>query len=346
MKNLRRTALSVIVMVCTILLSGCGVKTIHGEVAKVNMDVQTGVFSFVLTQDGGEQISVVTDENTHIFSWIDEASEFDLRNGSKEGILVSVTGRKSRSSIHATQVEIEHLLTRSGYTLEDGTRIDIKRGIFGTVYCLENGTELLTVRNTVGPDDVVTGGMESLDTLSQEAQKNIKTYYDEQGVLYDVFATLEDAYDAYCISKDEFSTFMLSQEMVPTASNDEVIYFLTVVTMPYRGTNSHTELRIGAAFDKDTGEEIPLADLFMRESDELIERFIEICMVDDDALTAEMKSNFKLEYVVFFPDNLEITFPVEALPEYGVSHGMGFDYNEEVCALLQPWAVPNGREQG
>ena len=346
MKNLRRTALSVIVMVCTILLSGCGVKTIHGEVAKVNMDVQTGVFSFVLTQDGGEQISVVTDENTHIFSWIDEASEFDLRNGSKEGILVSVTGRKSRSSIHATQVEIEHLLTRGGYTLEDGTRIDIKRGIFGTVYCLENGTELLTVRNTVGPDDVVTGGMESLDTLSQEAQKNIKTYYDEQGVLYDVFATLEDAYDAYCISKDEFSTFMLSQEMVPTASNDEVIYFLTVVTMPYRGTNSHTELRIGAAFDKDTGEEIPLADLFMRESDELIERFIEICMVDDDALTAEMKSNFKLEYVVFFPDNLEITFPVEALPEYGVSHGMGFDYNEEVRALLQPWAVPNGREQG
>ena len=342
MKKIRRIALSAIIMVCTILLCGCGEKTIHGEVTEVNTDAQTGVFSFVVTQEGGEQITVVTDQDTHIFSWIDEASEFDLRNGSKEGILVSVTGRKSRSSIHATQVEIEHLLTRGGYTLEDGTRIDIKRGIFGSVYCLEDGTELLTVRNTVGPDDVVTGGMESLDALSQEAQQNIKAYYDEQGILYDVFATLEKAYDAYCISKYEFPTYMLSQEMVPTASNDEVIYFLTVVTMPYRGTNSHTELRMGAAFDKDTGEEIPLADLFMRDSDELIERFIEICKVDDETLTDEMKSNFKLEYVVFFPDNLEITFPAEALPEYGVSHGMGFDYNEEVRALLQPWAVPNG----
>ena len=28
----------------------------------------------------------------------------------------------------------------------------------------------------------------------------------------------------------------------------------------------------------------------------------------------------------------------------GVSHGMGFDYNEEVRALLQPWAVPTGSE--
>ena len=58
MKNLRRTALSVIIMVCTILLSGCGEKTIHGEVTEVNTDVQTGVFSFVLTQDGGEPITV------------------------------------------------------------------------------------------------------------------------------------------------------------------------------------------------------------------------------------------------------------------------------------------------
>ena len=346
MKNLRKTALSVIVMVCTILLSGCGEKTIHGEVTEVNMDAQNGVFSFVLTQDGGEPITVATDENSHIFSWIDEVSEADLRAGTKEGIFVSVTGRTSRSNMNATEVQIEYLRVPGVYTLEDGTQVDRLIGSTYSFYCLADGTELLMVRDTIGPDNVHSGTVESLDELPEEAQQNIKMYFDEQGILYDVFTTLENAYDAYYILKDEFTTFMLSQEMFPTASNDEVIYFLTVVTMPYRGTNSHTELRIGAAFDKDTGEEIPLADLFMRESDELIERFIEICMVDDEALTAEMKSNFKLEYIVFFPDNLELTFPVEALPEYGVSHGMGFDYNEEVRALLQPWAVPKGREQG
>jgi hypothetical protein len=46
--------------------------------------------------------------------------------------------------------------------------------------------------------------------------------------------------------------------------------------------------------------------------------------------------------VIFFPDNLEITFPAEALPEYGLSHGMGFEYSVEVCALLHHWAIPNG----
>ena len=341
----RRTAVFLVTLACAILITGCGVKTIRGEVTEINTDDQTGVFSFVVTQDDGESITVETDQNTHIFSWIDEASEYDLRNGAIDGIVVSVTGRRSRSAIKAAQVEIEYLLARGEYALEDGTRIDIKRGIFDTVYCLEDGTKLLTVRNTVGPDDVITVGVESLDTLSQEAQRNIKAYYDEQGILYDVFATLEDAYGAYYILKDNFSPYLLSQETVPTASSDRVVYFLTVVTMPYRGTNSHTELRLGTAFDKATGEEIRASDLFTCEPGEIIDRLIEISMVDDEALTAEMKANFKLEYVIFFPDNLEITFPAGALPKHGISHGMGFDYTEEICALLQPWAVPNGSRQ-
>ena len=338
----RRTAVFLVTLACAILITGCGVKTIRGEVTEINTDDQTGVFSFVVTQDDGESITVETDQNTHIFSWIDEASEYDLRNGAIDGIVVSVTGRRSRSAIKAAQVEIEYLLARGEYALEDGTRIDIKRGIFDTVYCLEDGTELLMVRNPIGPDDVVTGGMESLDALSQEAQQNIKAYYDEQGILYDVFETLEDAYDAYYIRKDNFSTYLLSQEMVPTASSDQVIYFLTVVTMPYRGTNTHTELRLGAAFDKATGEVIRPSDLFTCEPDEIIDRFVEISMVDDEVLTAEMKANFKLDYVIFFPDNLEITFPAEALPNHGLSHGMGVDYTEEVRALIQPWAIPKG----
>ena len=197
------------------------------------------------------------------------------------------------------------------------------------------------VRDTIGPDNVHSGTVESLDELPEEAQQNIKMYFDEQGILYDVFTTLENAYDAYCISKDEFSTYMLSQEIVPTASNDEVIYFLTVVTAPDK-SYGHAELRLGAAFNKVTGKVIPASDLFTCKVDELIGRFSKICKLQDEALIAEMIENFKLEYIVFFPDNLEITFPVEALPEYGVSHGMGFEYSEEVRALIQPWAIPNG----
>lgn len=338
----KRAAIVLLAFVCAILFAGCGEKTIYGEVAGVKTDAQTGVFSFILTQDGGEPITVVTDENTHIFSWIEGVSESDLRDGAMEGIMVSVTGTTSRSIMNATEVQIDHLLLREAHTLADGTQIDIMMGSSYTFYCLEDGTELLMVRNTIGPDNVHSGTVESLDALPQEAQQKIKAYYDAQGILYDVLATLEDAYDAYCILRDDYSTYVLSQEMVPTASSDEIIYFLTVVTTPDSRTNGHTELRLGAAFDKDTGEVVPASDLFTCEPDELIDRFAEICKVDDEALIAEMKANFKLEYVVLFPDNLEITFPAEALPEYGISHGMGFDYSEEVCALLQPWAIPNG----
>ena len=339
----KKAAIALLILVCAMIFTACTENTIYGEVTGVTIDSQTGAFSFVVTQDGGEPITVVTDENTHIFSWIDEASEADLRAGTMEGIFVSVTGRTSRSNMNATEVQIEYLRVPGVYTLEDGTEVDRLIGSTHSFYCLADGTELLMVRDTIGPDNVHSGTVESLDELPQKAQEKIKAYYDEQGVLYDVFATLENAYDAYYILKDEFSTFILSQEMAPTASNDEVIYFLTVVTAPDK-SYGHAEQRLGAAFNKATGEVIPVSDLFTCEADELIGRFTKICQLQDEALIAEMIKNFKLEYIVFFPDNLEVTFPVEALPEYGVSHGMGFDYNEEIRALLQPWAVPNGRE--
>lgn len=344
--NLRkRTSIVLMALLCAILFTGCGEKTIYGEVTGIKTGAQTGVFSFVLTQDGGEPITVVTDENTHIFSWIEDVSESDLRDGTMEGIMVSVTGTTSRSTMNATQVQIDHLLVRDAHTLADGTQIDILTGFSHTFYCLEDGTQLLMVQNPVGPDNVYSGVVEGLDALPQEAQQKIKAYYDAQGILYDVFETLEDAYDSYYILKDDFSAYSLSQNIVPTASSNEIIYFLTVVTSPDNGPHGHTELRLGAAFDKDTGDTIPVLDLFTCEPDDLIPLLATICRIEDAALIAEMEAKFQPEYVIFFPDNLEITFPDGVLTEYGTSYGMGLDYSEEVCALLQSRAIPNGSGQ-
>lgn len=336
----KRTAIVFLVLICAVMITGCTEETICGEVTGVKTDAQTGVFSFVLTQDDGEPVTVVTDQDTHIFSWLDEVSESDFRAGAMEGIFVSVAGRVSNSNMKAMEVQIDGLRMRDVYTLEDGVQIDLMIGPSHSIFCLEDGTELLMVQNTIGPDNVYSGTGESLDALSQEAQQKIKEYFDAQGILYDIYETLENAYDAYYILKDDYTACMLSQEMAPTASNDEVIYYITVVTTPDDGTYGHAELRLGAAFNKETGQAISASELFTCEPDALIERFAEICKVDDEALIAEMKANFKLEYVVFFPNGIEITFPAEALPEYGISFGMGFDYSQEVRALLQPWAVP------
>lgn len=329
-----------VVTVIAVILTGCGETTIYGEVTEVKIDQQTGVFSFVLARDGADPITVTTDADTHMFSWIDEVTEADLEAGTIDGIMVSVTGRTSGSGMTATEVQIDQLLTRNAHTLQNGTQIDILTGLSHTMYCLADGTQLLMVRTPSGPDDVYVGGVEALDDLSEDVQQKIKEYYDAQGILYDELQTLEDAYRAYRIAEDDFSAFILGQEIVPASSNDEIISFLTCVTMPADGRYLATELRFGTVFDKDTGDVIPAYDLFTCEQDEIIAKLAELCKLDDPALQTEMEAAFKPEYVILFPDNLEVTFPYGALSEYGNSFGMGFDYSPEVLELLQPWAIP------
>ena len=328
-------------LMCAFLFSGCGEKTIRGEVIEVISDGQTGEFSFVIDQDVGGLKTIKTDADTYIFSWIEEATEKDLREGNVDGMMVSVTGKNRSEAFHAEHVMIEQLRIRNYHTLEDGTQVDIIIGLNEYTYCLGNITELLRVRNPIGPHNVQVAGVESLDSLPEEVQQNVIAYYDAQGLFYDEFQTLQDAYDAYC-TWDKFYAFYLSQEIIPTASSDDVIYFLTDF-MSDRGLEGTEELRLGAAFDKKTGEFIPVTELFTCKPEAILPKLIEICDLDDAALIAEMEQAFRPEYVVFFPENLEITFPESALPAYGMSSGMGIDFtkNEDLLKLLQPWAVPN-----
>ena len=328
-------------VLCAFLFAGCGEKTIRGEVIEVISDGQTGEFSFVIDQDVGGLKTIKTDADTYFFSWIEEATEKDLREGNVDGMLVSVTGRKRSEAFIAEHVMIEQLRIRNYHALEDGTQVDIIIGLNEHTYCLGNITELLRVRNPVGPHNVQVVGVESLDSLPEEAQQNVIAYYDAQGLFYDEFQTLQDAYDAYC-TWDKFYAFYLSQEIIPTASSDDVIYFLTDF-MSDRGYEGTEELRLGAAFDKKTGEFIPVTELFTCKPEEILPKLIEICDLDDAALIEEMEQSFIPEYVVFFPENLEITFPESALPAYGVSSALAIDFtkNEDLLKLLQPWAVPN-----
>lgn len=335
--NRKRIRILLVLMICAVLLTGCGEKTLRGEVMEVTSD---GQLSFVLDQRIGDCVTIKTNEDTHIFSWIDEVTQADFRKGNVEGIIVSVTGRKNSDGWTASQVQIEQLRIRDYYTLDDGTKADLIIGLNENIYCLGDITELLRVRRPVGPDHVQVAGQESLDDLNEEAQQNIIAYYDAQGLFYDELQTLEEAYDEYYYS-DKFYAYYLSQEITPTASSDDVIYFLTYF-MSDKVREGSEELRLGAAFDKKTGEVIPVTDLFACKPEEIITKLIEICDLKDKDPVAEMKEAFKPEYIVFFPECIEIIFPESAMPEYGLDFGMSIDYkNEALQELLQPWAIPN-----
>ena len=318
-----------LIVICCLFLCGCSRLTIRGEVMEVNGD------SFLLLPDGGDALTVTMDENTVAFSWSEDVTVSDLKSGAMDGIIVTATGNVKQDTMDASEVQIEGRLFRNYHTLADGTSVNLFKASLYQMYSLENGRELLFIQKPTSVEETYIAGIGSLRDLPEAAQENIQAYYNAQGLLYDELQTLEDAYDAY-LAGENFQTYNLGQEVCPSAANEEVIYFLTIVSLP------GSELRLCEAFNKKNGEAIPMEEIFTCESGELIQRLAEISGIDDEALVEEMTAAFRLEYVTVSQSFLEVNFPAGTLPSEELSLGMGFEYNEDVRELIQPWAIPSG----
>ena len=53
-----------------------------------------------------------------------------------------------------------------------------------------------------------------------------------------------------------------------------------------------------------------------------------------------MEAAFSGRSLLLFPEHLEIAFPAGSLPSQEHSYLLGLDWDEELAALLQPWALP------
>lgn len=325
----KKFRLIILALVCCIFLCGCSRQTIRGEVVEVNED------SFTLIPDGGDALTVAMGGNTSVFSWSKDVSVSDFQSGDMDGIIVSATGIVKQDTMFASEIQIEGLRIRNYYTLADGAPVHLCKASLYHTYSLEDGAELLFVQNPTRVEETYVAGIGSLHDLPETAQEQIRAYYDAKGLLYDELQTLEDAYDAYLAGPD-FQTYTLGQEICPSAINEEVIYFLTIVSLP------GSELRLCEAFDKKTGEAIPMEEIFTCEPGEFIERLAKIAGIDDETLIEEMTAAFQTEYVTVSQSFLEVNFQAGTLPSEELPFGMGFEYNEEIRELLQPWAVPSG----
>ena len=324
-----KTKLLIIAAVLCMALCGCNRLTIQGEVQAVNGDI------FTLIPDGGDALTVAMGGNTSVFSWSKDVSVSDFQFGDMDGIIVSATGIMKQDTMFASEIQIEGLRIRNYYTLADGTAVNLFKSYLYQTYSLEDGGDLLFVQDPTNVEETYVAGIGSLHDLPETAQEQIRAYYDAKGLLYDEIQTLEEAYDAYLAGPD-FQTYTLGQEICPSAVNEEVIYFLTIVSLP------GSELRLCEAFNKETGEAIPMEEIFTCKSRELIQRLAKIAGIDDETLIEEMTAAFQAEYVTVSQSFLEVNFPTGTLPSEELPFGMGFEYNEEICELLQPWAVPSG----
>ena len=228
--------------------------------------------------------------------------------------------------------------------LSDGTAVDRwQKGYSGyDFYKLKDGTELLREEHPSGPENVYVGGRESFTSLPEHTAKAISAYYDDMGLLYDLETEAEGAYQEYLTCQtegEEFFSYYLGQSTSLCASNERVVYFLTSVTLPLGGQYA-MEYQVGAAFDREAGEVIPVWDLFALPEEDVKALIVEEFAPRSEAERAEMLEKLTAEYLVFQPDSLNVSFPYGVLATELYTSVVGIDYGE-LTGVLHDWAVPD-----
>lgn len=228
--------------------------------------------------------------------------------------------------------------------LSDGTAVDRwQKGYSGyDFYKLKDGTELLREEHPSGPENVYVGGRESFTSLPEHTAKAISAYYDDMGLLYDLETEAEGAYQEYLTCQtegEEFFSYYLGQSTSLCASNERVVYFLTSVTLPLGGQYG-MNYQVGAAFDRESGEVIPMWDLFALPEEDVKALIVEEFAPRSEAERAEMLEKLTAEYLVFQPDSLNVSFPYGVLATELYTSVVGIDYGE-LTGVLHDWAVPD-----
>lgn len=339
------------------LLSACGgEKRIVGKVVETNLGDGGTMTSFVVRTAKGKDLGVLVTAETHIVSWIEDLSVEDFQAGTFGGAMVTAQYEGLRQSFTtqsgesiaaytARTVFIDGCLAQETATLWDGTLVNIWQSSFGHIYVLPDGTELLRVDPLRWPVTVSMANDELLGTLNETARATILNHYEAQGLLYDVQAELQRAYEDYQSLEDSaaFDAPYLSQDITLTAANEQVVYFITEAHLPLNRDYGYA-IRIGAAFDRETGAVIDNAALFTCPPEDLAEALLDVAKFSDPVLRPEMEAAFDPQHILFSPGGLEFYFPHGTPPSHEIEYGFGLDYDETLFPLLHSWAIPTQSE--
>lgn len=344
--------IAAVVLVCTVvfLLSRSAERQVEGRILEAREGDTAGSVSLVIQAEDGEELGLLLSDGTDVFSLLDGGVSNDFLEGrfsDRAVVSVYLTGPWGRMETedgrtlpvyHARQITLCGYLTPEQTVLPDGTTAQIWQELNAFVYKLADGTELLRV--SLPPDPgAAWGGGENQDALSGQAQARIRAFFEEQGLLYDEQAELEKAYEAYCEAPEDFDARSLSQETYIVASSDAVLYFRTSVLLPVDGAEV-TEVCVGTAFERETGEPVENQALFSCPPQELIQTLLDGGQITDPALREEMAEAFDPRGLVFLPDCLEVNFPRGSLPSQPYTMQLIVEYEEPLTDVLEEWAAP------
>lgn len=347
---MRKQLFPLIFLALCLALSACGGKVaISGEV------VEATSAALVLETNQGRRVAVLLEEDTYISS-MDGIDGDNYKAAPHTGVQVSFfqAGRAgSITTADGTQVKAyraDHVIWINSYlvteaaVLSDGTVLDAWKDFAKTIYQTQDGVELLREDFSIGPENHYVVNIESFDDLSEAAKPHVTEFYQKQGKLYDLQTELERAWTAYQTAPEGFSTFFVRQESYPAASSERVFYFGTTLSQTISG-NMGQDITFCAAFDQETGANIPLEDLFVCPEEDIGKKLLDLAEKggtgpSDPIVKAEMEAAFRMEFLSFEPDGLWLEFPQGTLPSEGHGYFVSVEFTEECKALLHPWAVP------
>lgn len=247
--------------------------------------------------------------------------------------------------VQAAEPEDEPALVEAAAAvMSDGAKVDRWRRVNGCEddWRLQDGTALLCVNDPTGPEAVTVLDVGSIDMLNEAARAAIVEYYERQGLLYDVQEELEKAYAEYqnCQRSGEpYEERWLHQDTAPSAFNDRIVCFLTVVRLPL-GDSMCREERIGAVFDRETGEPLDNWSLFTVPPEDAIACILDAADIRDTQLRAEMQAALRPEHIILSQDCIRIQFSQGSLPSQTLDYYLSADY-PDIAAVIQPWAIPD-----
>lgn len=334
---------------------------VQGLVTELQISAEGELTSFLVRTESGDQVGVLLTGRTHASpsgsgTWslpeLRKAFQAEL-TADTEVSAYCFTGRKSLttpdgqtfSAYEAENIVITGRLVRGGAALRDGTVLDVLESAYNSndrTYCLPNGVRLLRVSSPFGPANSYVMGQESLDDLSETARNRVLAYYEERGVLYDEKAELERAYALQSAKGDSFRCLQVDQTVSPSASSERVMYFLTSLTLPaddHGDDCTSYELRLGDAFDRETGERLPTWDLFACSREEVFSALWDNAGTTDPLLRAEMEAAFAPERIVVFPESISVNFERGSLPSQEHDYILSIRLSDHP-GLMWDWAVP------
>lgn len=354
---MKRILFGIFLIICCSILAGCSAeKEISGEIIEVHIDEAAGIKEYVVLTEKGDTIGLTATKGTAMFSWVDSIDVEKIQSGEQNGAIVSAKCGRRKTTIvtkdgeeikayPATTIAVEEAVMREAYILSDGTVLTRRDTTFDRfIYELPDGTELLWGEVPNSESNLSGGGLEERTDLSENAKEAIAAYLDEHGSLYDLDKSLESAYADYLnaeeTGRDFRSNIMLQENRLFDGNGHYAtcsIRLSTPAEQYYTGVAVEDEHFV--IFDTQTGEVVPLWDLFNVSEEQVRIVLGEHCVADNVSTTAEEYAcAIDPEYVCWSPTDLDIHFPAGSLQEYEHTLIVGID-TAEIETILREKAL-------